>query len=209
MLNARVFRVEQMSSIKCRCNRPFETDSCTSIPGPLHCKRSLPVAVEGRRGRRSQSPWELPSPRLQPSSSKDAASRRPEIGSPCPEARWVRQVSGGKIRTCTQDTTAGPTSRRQECETSLKQTPRADMERQGQRAPEAARVARLQPRHRHDGKAEACHECQARHAKVRASSHVLIGERGRIRANTHRHLLLRRREPERAQTLARASLASI
>ena len=72
-----------------------------------------------------------------------------------------------------------------------------------------ARVARLQPRHRHNGKAEACHVCHVRHAKVHASSHVLIGERGRTRANTHRHLLLRRREPERAQTLARASLASI
>ena len=67
----------------------------------------------------------------------------------------------------------------------------------------------LQPRHRHDGKAEACHECQARHAKVHASSHVLICERGRVRAITRRHLLLRRREPERAQTLARPSLASI
>ena len=66
-------------------------------------------------------------------------------------------------------------SRRQECETPVKQTPGADMERQGRRAPEAARVARLQPRHRHDGMAEACHVCQARHAKVRASSHVLIG----------------------------------
>ena len=50
------------------------------------------------------------------------------------------------------------------------------MERQGQRAPEAARVARLQPRHRHDGKAEACHVCQARHAKVHASSQVFIGD---------------------------------
>ena len=175
MLDAWAFRVEQMSPIKCRCNRSFETDSCTSIPGPLHCKRSCLFAVEGRRGRRSHSPWELPSPRLQPSSSKGALPRRPEIGSPSPEARWVRQVSGGKTRTCAQDTTAGPTSRRQECETPLIQTPGADMERQGQRAPEAARVARFAARHRHDGKAEACHVCQARHSKVRASSHVLIG----------------------------------
>ena len=67
----------------------------------------------------------------------------------------------------------------------------------------------LQPRHRHNGKAETCHVCQARHAKVHASSHVLIGERGRVPAITRRHLLLRRREPEPAQTLARASLASI
>ena len=57
--------------------------------------------------------------------------------------------------------------------------------------------------------ARACFECQARHANVHASSDVLIGERGRARANPRGHLLLRRREPERAQTLARASLAPI
>ena len=89
-------------------------------------------------GKRSQSPWELPSPRLRQASSKGALPRRPEIGSPCPEVRRVRRVSGGEIRTCTQDSSPGPTSRRQECETLLKQTPGADMERQGQRAPEAA-----------------------------------------------------------------------
>ena len=147
---------------------------------------SAPVTSRsgGRRGRRSQSPWELPSPRLQPSSSKGALPRRPEIGSPCPVVR------SGPTSIWWGDTHVharlfpGPTSRRQECETPFKQTPRADMERQGQRAPEAARVARLQPRHRHNGKAEACHVCQARHAKVHASSHVLIGERGRTRAST-------------------------
>ena len=81
----------------------------------------------------------------------------------------------GRYARCTQDSSPGPTSRRQDCETPFKQTPGADMERQGQSGPEAARVARLQPRHRHNGKAEACHVCQARHAKVRARSHVLIG----------------------------------
>ena len=80
MLNACAFRVEQMSSIKCRCNRSFETDSCTSIPGRLHCKRPCTFAVGSRRGRRSQSPWELPSPRLQPSSSKDAVHVDRKLG---------------------------------------------------------------------------------------------------------------------------------
>ena len=54
----------------------------------------------------------------------------------------------GRYARCTQDSSPGPTSRRQECETPFKQTPGADMERQGQSGPEAARVARLQPRHR-------------------------------------------------------------
>ena len=108
---------------------------------------SAPVTSRsgGRRGRRSQSPWELPSPRLRQASSKDAVPRQPETGSQCPKVRRVRQVSGGEIRTCTQDSPPGPMSRPQECETPFKQTPGADMERQGQRAPEAARVARLQP----------------------------------------------------------------
>ena len=151
-----------------------------------------------------------------PDPSRSRASDRPVPRTLCHvdqkqglHVQWyvrVRQVSGGEIRTCTPDSPPGPMSRRQ---APFKQTPGADMERQGERAPEAARVARLQPRHRHDGKAEACHVCQARHANVHASSHVLIGERGRTRANTRRRLLLRRREPERAQTLARASLASI
>ena len=50
---------------------------------------SAPVTSRsgGRRGRRSQSPWELPSPRLQPSSCKGALPRRPETGSPCPVVR--------------------------------------------------------------------------------------------------------------------------
>ena len=65
--------------------------------------------------------------------------------SPCPWHVRVQQVSGGEIRTCTQGSSPGPTSRRQECETPFKQTPGADMERQGWRGPEAARVARLQP----------------------------------------------------------------
>ena len=110
----------------------------------------------------------------------------------------VRQVSG-EIRTCAQDSTAGPTSRRQECETPCKTNSRS---RHGEAGPESARSgkSRTFAAHRHDGKAEACHVCQARYA----SSHVLIGERGRTRANTHRHFLLRRREAERAQTLARA-----
>ena len=40
-------------------------------------------------------------------------------------------------------------------------------------------------RHRRNGKARACFECQTRHVKVHASFDVLIGERGRTRANTH------------------------
>ena len=55
-------------------------------------------------------------------------------------------------------------------------------------------------------KARACHVCQARHAKVHASSRVLAGEGGRTRATTRRQFLLRRREPEPAQTLARACI---
>ena len=166
----------QMSSIKCRCNRPFETDSCTSIPGPSHCKRPCTFAVGGRRGRRSQSPWELPSPRLQPSRSKDVVPRQREVGSPCREVRRVRQVSGGEIRTCTQDSTAGPTSRRQKCEApgSSKQKKQTWRGRAGER-PRRQESHVLQPRHRHNGKAEACHVCLARHAYLRASSHVLIG----------------------------------
>ena len=116
MLDAWAFRVVQISSIKCRCNRSFETDSCTSIPGPSHCKRPCLFAVEGRRGRRSQSPWELPSPRLQPSSSKDAVSRRPETGSPvqryvgldkCLVGRYVRAR-----KTLSQDRRPGDKSAR-------------------------------------------------------------------------------------------------
>ena len=42
--------------LTCDCEFCFETDTCTYLPGPLHCKRSRPFAVEGRRGRRSQSP---------------------------------------------------------------------------------------------------------------------------------------------------------
>ena len=48
-----------------------------------------------------------------------------------------------EIRRCTQDSTPRPTSRRQESQTPFKKTPRADMERSGQRAPDAARVARF------------------------------------------------------------------
>ena len=47
---------------------------------------------------------------------------------------------------------------------------------------------------RHNEKDRACHECQARHAKVHVSSHVLIGERGHTRANKRRLFLLRRRK---------------
>ena len=75
---------------------------------------------------------------------------------------------------------------------------------------EAARVACLQARERlslgrpdgarswaedrHNEKDRACHECQARHAKVHVSPHVLMGERGRTRANKRRLFLLRRRK---------------
>ena len=77
------------------------------------------------------------------------------------------------------------------------------------RALEAATVAHLQARERlslgrPDGarswaedrheKDRACHECQARQAKVHVSSHVLIGERGHTRANKRRLFLLRRRK---------------
>ena len=176
MLSAWAFRVEQMSSIKCRCNRPFETDSCTSIPGPSHCKRPCTFSrsgadVAGAHSRRGSFPARgsnRPVPRtLCRVDRKLGLHVQRYVGSD----KYLAERYARARKTLLQDRRPGDRSVR----LPFRQTPGADMERQGQRGPEAARVARLQPRHRHDGKAEACHVCQARHAKVRASSHVLIG----------------------------------
>ena len=127
--------------------------------------------------------------------------RQPEIGSPCPGVRRVRQVSGGRHagarKTLLQDRRPGDRSLRLPLNKLPEQTWRGRARERATRHESHV----LRPRHRHNGKARecqqlgqrapdgakarACFECQTRHAKVHASSHVLIGERGRTRANTH------------------------
>ena len=127
--------------------------------------------------------------------------RQPEIGSPCPGVRRVRQGSGGRYalarKTPLQDRRPGDRSVRLPSNKLPEQTWRG----RARERPKRQESNVLQPRHRLNGKAEACQwpgqrapdgakaracfECQTRHAKVHASSHVLIGERGRTRANTH------------------------
>ena len=87
--------------LTCDCEFRFETHTCTYLPRPLHCKRPL-FAVEGRRGRRSQSPWELPSAGLRSSCSKGTVPREPEMGSPCPEVRSGLTSIWCEVRTCRQ-----------------------------------------------------------------------------------------------------------
>ena len=55
-----------------------------------------------RRGRRSQSPWEVPSPWPRSSSSKGAVPRLQDTGSPCPEVRSGLTSIWWEIRTCRQ-----------------------------------------------------------------------------------------------------------
>ena len=108
----------------------------------------------GRRGRRSQSPWELPSPRLRPSNSKGALPRRPETGSPCPVVRSgptsVAERCARARKTLPQDRHPGDRSARLPSNKLPEQTWR-----------EKARVE-LRRRESHVcGKAETCHVCHA------------------------------------------------
>ena len=146
MLDAWAFRVEQMSSIKCRCNRSVRVHFVALqypdlYSASAHDPSRSRADVAGAHSRRGSFPArgsDRPVPR-----TLCRVDRKP--GLHVQRYVQVRQVSGGEIRTCTQDSSPRPTSRRQKCETPNKQTPGADMERQDQRAPEAARVARLQP----------------------------------------------------------------
>ena len=210
MLNACAFRVEQMSSIKCRCNRPFETDSCTSIPGPSHCKRPCTFAVGGQT-------WQALTVAVggaQPAAptvqfqGRSATSTRNRVSMSSGTFGSDKHLVGRYARarkTLPQDRRPGDRSVRLPSNKLPEQTWRG----RARVGPKRQESHVCSPDTATMGRPKRAMYVRLAIAKVRASSHVLIGERGRTRANTHRHLLLRRREPELAQTLARASLASI